>query len=243
MPHGRLSNIHEFNSLEKPEMKWLGKLIALTYDLLLGAFTGLAIFLLFLMIGVQFGALGWLFVPASCLIYYVSLLAHEMGHFIAALVAGLCIFEFGVWPVRVVRSGKNLRLLRFNMPFPWLGKVVALPRNSRLLLCKRMLLISGGPLANLLIAVATFALLYALGLRNRLHTSNSNNAVAALLLIVTSVNLFLFLANLRPRRTKKFYPDGAQLLDLIWHRQLVVQIWLAAVHPRAVCGHENSTGI
>jgi hypothetical protein len=189
-------------------MKWLGKLIALTYDLLLGGITGLAIFLLFLMIGVQFGALGWFFVPASCLIYYVSILAHEMGHLLAALLAGLCIFEFGVWPVRVVRSGKNLCLMRFDMPFPWLGKIV--------------------PLANLLIAITSFAILYALP-----TGKPSISAVAALLLIVASVNAFLFFANLRPRRTKKFYADGAQLLDLIRHPRLVTQNWLAGALSRA----------
>src|SRR5947207_5303393 len=126
-----------------------------------------------------------------------------MGHFIAARIAGLCIFEFGIWPVRLVRSSNKFRLMRFDMPFPQLGKVVALPTNSRLLSCKRLLLISAGPMTNVLIAITSFAVFYALPLGKP-----SISTVAALLLIVTSINMFLFVANLRPRGTKKFYPDG-----------------------------------
>jgi Peptidase family M50 len=209
-------------------MKWRPKLVAILFDLFLSVYFGLLILWLILIVGVPYGIrnLLLLFVPATLLIFFLSIFVHEIGHLVAAFLLGLKISLFAVWPFVVVRVRKRFHLRFFNSELSMLGAVGALPKNVNSLAWKRGLYICAGPTVNLVVAIGSLVLAYALnesqygswgqGPRsfwNRLMIPRS--APAMLLYMTSALNLFHFIASLRPLPIKNFNTDGAALLALI----------------------------
>jgi len=220
-------------------MKRIPKLFGIVYDLLLSVYFGVAVLWMTFVVGVPYGTLTLLllFFPALVVIFFISIFIHEFGHLIGAFATGLKITLFASWPLMVVRSGKGTQLRHFSLPPPMLGAVAASPRNVKHLAWKRALYLCTGPMANLLVAIGGLNLAYTvneshydIGNRasipfwNRLVTPH--NPAAILPHSFALVNLFFFMASLRPLPIKKFYPDGAALFTMISNSRVILQTWL-----------------
>jgi hypothetical protein len=220
-------------------MKWRTKLLGVGYDIFLSVYFGLAFFWLILVVGVPFGTRGLLLLllPAVCVIFFVSIFIHEIGHFTAAVAAGLKVTSFASWPMMITRSGRKWHLRPLNSPGTMLGAVGAFPTNVKHLAWKRGIYLSAGPMTSFLVAIASLVLAYALneglyGLSIRAPTSFWNrlmiprNGTALLLLTTSMINLFHFIASLRPVPIKESNTDGAALIALIRDRRSVLRKWL-----------------
>ena len=134
---------------------------------------------------------------------WFSVILHEAGHAIAALVEGFRLLAFAVKPFKVYRTTERWRL-------GWMGKsklsgfVAAVPRSTVRLRQRMIIFIAGGPIASLLAggAILAFAVLTQRTLPAWLHTQLS---------MVGACSLFLGIVNSIPRANRQFTTDGQRL--------------------------------
>lgn len=79
-------------------------------------------------------------------IFWASIVAHELGHLLAALASRMHVLLLVLGPVKFVREDGRFRL-RFNWRSPTPGLVLAIPRETHALR-RRMLLYASGSLAS-----------------------------------------------------------------------------------------------
>lgn len=140
----------------------------------------------------------------------LAIIPHELGHAIAARLAGFRVFAV------VIGIGKEVfkfRLADVTFRFHWLpiaGATVTAPKNARSFQLKRFFVISAGPIVNAIIAVMIF-LVWS-------NTRNESGAIDLLrpLPICLCANLWILLFNLWPRQTTSFNvgSDGKQLIKI-----------------------------
>jgi len=138
---------------------------------------------------------------------WISVVVHEAGHAIAAVVEGFKLLVFAVKPFKVYRTKECWRL-------GWLGKnqlsgfVSAVPRSTVRLRQRTIILVAGGPIASLVLggAILAFAVLAQRTLPAWLHTQ---------LIMIGACSLFLGFVNAIPRANPQVATDGHRLRMLL----------------------------
>ncbi|HEX7241865.1 MAG TPA: hypothetical protein VF263_16405 [Longimicrobiaceae bacterium] len=143
---------------------------------------------------------------------------HEVGHLLGGRIAGFRALLLVVGPLRVERSEVGTRVgLNRSLGLAG-GLAVSVPRDTRDLRRRTLLLVAGGPAASLLAGAAAYAARSGLGLG-----SLPAGAGAGAGTTLASVGLLAFavfsaaigVATLIPGRTSGFYTDGARILRLL----------------------------
>ena len=145
-------------------------------------------------------SLGWLLIP---LIWIVAVAIHEYGHVLGARIMGMTPYLLHIGPLQMwaLKRGWRMRWRRQRRGYG--GMVMAYlnpyagPRNQYLVM------IAGGPAANLIAAVVTALL--------AVYTQQPD--INAFLYGISGFNLAMAVANLLPRRLP-FANDG--MLLLVW---------------------------
>lgn len=129
---------------------------------------------------------------------------HEAGHLAGGLARGMRFLLYVVGPFQISRSAQGLR-------FDWVfnlgtfgGLAACIPRTDQPLRGQLLPMISGGPLASLLLALLGWGLYEA-----------SNGRWAAWALIVALLSAMIFLVTAFPMRAGGFMSDGAQFLEVL----------------------------
>jgi len=145
-------------------------------------------------------------IPLTLLYGFFATLVHEGGHWLGARLGGMTVIQAGAYGVEIQpqRRGARLRYGRRRKGQPFSGYVMAVDSARQPWRRARLLMIAGGPLMNLLVAVLTVAI----ALTARVHMG--------LLLAFAAINLTLGLANLVPT-FRRMHSDGGQLLA--WWRR------------------------
>ena len=137
---------------------------------------------------------------------YLSTLAHELGHALAARLVNWQLLAIAVGPIALRRTPHGSRLERNPLSRAWGGFVYAIPRDDRHLRRRRAVVVAGGPAASLLLGLLAFAALrlttgHGLWPTITLQTGLMSSAIALLTLV--------------PYRSRGLTSDGGQLLQLL----------------------------
>jgi hypothetical protein len=173
------------------------------------------------------GSVVWLVVGTLTIlgIFWASIIAHELGHLLAALAGGMRIFLVIFGPLKFVREGGRFRL-RINWRSTTPGCVLAIPTEIRNLRGRMLLYIGAGPFASLLLG----SLLLFIALHwnapsmpspppgvispTRFLWMPQSHAIAWISFGAV-LNLMLFVQNLIPDTVGGFTTDGGHLLALL----------------------------
>ena len=147
----------------------------------------------------------WLFAILFVLAVFFLVVVHEVGHLLAARMAGMALAGMQIGPIFLQAKKRGWSVHWSRSRRPTAGLAIAYPDPTRSLPRQFVLMTIGGPLANVVCAAA-FAVPWLL-----LPNGPGRIFVAALSL----ASVFTAMGNLIP--TSKFFPsDGFQLLR--WHR-------------------------
>lgn len=140
----------------------------------------------------------------------LAIIPHELGHVLAARLAGFRVFAV---VIGIGKEAFKFRLLDITVRFHWLpiaGGTITAPKTAQSFRSKRFFVILAGPMVNAAIAGVVF-LFWS-------HTRHESGAIGLLrpLPICLLANLWILLFNLWPRQTKSFNvaSDGKQLLKI-----------------------------
>lgn len=152
---------------------------------------------------------GLFWITFGCAVYGTTLI-HELGHFVLGDIVRFRLVGFGVGPASWTYAyGRWQRRVRYNQLFG--GHTAMVPRTSRHLRERAMILTAGGPLASLLIAIiGGISLLLIPG---PIWPAAIGRTVA----LATAFGLGDFLFNLLPMASQAQYSDGARIWQL-YHR-------------------------
>lgn len=142
-------------------------------------------------------------VPGAIAVYYLCVLVHEGGHLLGGLAGGARWLMITVGPLRVTRSNGRLHLDTFLRTGGFGGLTVVLPDTSRPMPPQLRLLIAGGPIASLVLALAGLAV-----------AQLAQGRVATYGAFVLAISGLLFALTVIPFRMQGFRNDAAQLLQL-----------------------------
>lgn len=177
------------------------------------------------------GTLGGL--SALLLATAASVMLHEAGHLIAALLLDFDVLGGSLGPIRAVRLHGKWSVRPSGRLFT--GSVIAIPRRNNATWRERMLcLVAGGPAATLLTMIVSAGLL--------VGCANPESWSARFLSALVELNFFLFVLGLFPNASaarsqndaRLFYsllqnkPEAEEIL--VYH--LLTQLQIAGVRPR-----------
>jgi hypothetical protein len=157
---------------------------------------------------------------------------HELGHALAARLVNWRLLTIAAGPLALRQTPKGLRLARNPLSRAWGGFVYAIPRDDRQLRRRRFVMVAGGPVASLLLA-----LLAAVGL----STSDGVGVWPAVASQVALMSLAIGVLTLVPYRSGGLTSDGGQMWQLLRggpgvEQRLATQLLLTAlvggVRPR-----------
>ena len=151
-------------------------------------------------------------------LYPLSVLAvvvHELGHLAGGRLGGMRFLMFVVPPIRITRTAAGVRITRARNFGSIGGLAASTPDPSRPLLPQMVPLILGGPLASLLLALASGAL--------AVTTTGTPQLLLATLAVVA---LLGFVFSAVPLKIGGMWTDGRQLLDLARGGALVERRWV-----------------
>lgn len=173
----------------------LGGLVGWGSDPLLGLF------------GITFGEASvspWVLIPSLVLSLIFVLAFHEAGHVVGGKLVGFrfLIFIAGPFKLYSTEGGIRLGLNRSLMLAGGLGGTV--PTDSRDLTRRTTVYVAGGPVASLLLTVATFGLLFA-----------APPSVGIILSTIAVASLLIGVVTLMPNRMGGFVSDGARIKMLL----------------------------
>lgn len=137
---------------------------------------------------------------------YLSTLAHELGHALAAWLVNWQLLTIAVGPIAVRRTPNGPRLERNPLSRAWGGFVYAIPRDDRHLRRRRAVVVAGGPLASLLLALLAAA---------AYQVATGDSLWATLLFQVGLMSALITLLTLVPYHSRGLTSDGGQLLQLL----------------------------
>ena len=146
-------------------------------------------------------------------VVWLGLVVHELGHLLAALFLGLRVEQVAVKPLQLVRRNGVLRLRFFLSDQD--GVVRVSPTGGRRFGQQMIVVVAGGPIANLGLALACLVAAwcvdpFSVPLVPRTHGGYWLDFVALM-------NLAVGLANLVPGRSRSLPSDGSQLAA--WRRK------------------------
>lgn len=142
--------------------------------------------------------------PGAIVVYYASVLVHELGHLAGGLIGRGRLLMMTVGPVRVVRGHHRWHVEPFLRAGGFAGLTVMLPDLSRPMRPQLLPLIAGGPLASLLLVVA--------GVAVAVWTDGRVAAYGALFALVSG---FLCACTMIPMRMQGFMNDAAQFIETL----------------------------
>ena len=157
---------------------------------------------------------------------------HELGHALAARLVNWRLLTIAAGPLALRQTPKGLRLARNPLSRAWGGFVYAIPRDDRQLRRRRFVMVAGGPVASLLLA-----LLAAVGL----SASDGVGVWPAVTSQVALMSLAIGVLTLVPYRSGGLTSDGGQMWQLLRggpgvEQRLATQLLLTAlvggVRPR-----------
>jgi Peptidase family M50 len=224
------------------------KLRSLAWKVLTGLVVGistaaLCLLLLWQMIVLEVdatsGSFGWLFVgiASSLGIVWATVIAHELGHLLAALAVRMRVDRVVIGPLTFVRDVGRFRL-RITWRSTTVGYVAARPTDVRDIRRRMFLFISAGPLVNLMVgSLLLWAAIH--GNESSLVPRRFGVVTPTILLwmpqshpiawldFAAVMNLMLFVASLIPGTAGGLTTDGGQLLallrgDLVSERQMLI---------------------
>lgn len=159
------------------------------------------------------GALSYvIFATGILLLHYLVIAAHEIGHLLAGKLVGFRFRYLVVGPVKIERQNNQFRLSRVSTRSMPGGLASAVPPDDHDLRRRMIIMISGGPLANLLIALLAVGVFLAMQ-----GAQHSLAAVVFLSTCILSATLFALdlLATLTPFLPSRFFSDGRLILELL----------------------------
>ncbi len=137
---------------------------------------------------------------------YLCTLTHEVGHALATRLVNWQLLTIAVGPVALRRTPHGARLERNPLSRAWGGFVYAIPRDDRHLRRRRAVVVAGGPLASLLLALLATAVWQA----------TTGSGLWPTLLFQTGLMSFtIAVLTLVPYRSGGLTSDGGQLLQLL----------------------------
>ena len=157
---------------------------------------------------------------------------HELGHALAARLVNWRLLTIAAGPLALRQTPKGLRLARNPLSRAWGGFVYAIPRDDRQLRRRRFVMVAGGPVASLLLA-----LLAAAGLA----ASDGAGVWRVVASQVGLMSLAIGVLTLVPHRSGGLTSDGGQMWQLLRggpgvEQRLATQLLLTAlvggVRPR-----------
>ncbi|GAA5072035.1 site-2 protease family protein [Lysobacter panacisoli] len=178
---------------------WLPPAWLTTIFKALQVLVGLAGFGLLLLSGIVMHSL-W-FIPFWCAAVLFTFVAHEAGHAAGALLVGGRVVQVQVGRVNIQLMRRGLRMRWKRGPREFAGFVQSMFAPDRPVARQAVIVIAGGPLANLLVAAVAFAGASAL----------RHHETGALLLGLCVFNLAIAIVNLIPTPSGAFGSDGLQL--------------------------------
>lgn len=149
----------------------------------------------------------WFMIAGSLIYAYFSILIHELGHLLLALLNGYDLKACAVGRFALVRTGKRMKLFRTHRQFAG-GFVLPVPRSLTRLRKRVFMMILGGPLASFL--------LFCLGSSPLLFARNwvANDYAGWWITFAAVYNLYIAVFNSLPLRIGYLTTDGGRLLDL-----------------------------
>ncbi len=135
----------------------------------------------------------------------VSIVLHECGHLLAALLVGFDVLAICLGPVRAVHSYGKWRLEYSGRLMT--GSISAIPRTSNHWRDRVLMIVSGGPVITLLLAcVASFSVLY----------GPFHGWPKTFLGAMAQLNVFLFVLGLIPNARTARVRNDARLFAIFW---------------------------
>lgn len=161
----------------------------------------------------------WLVINVS---WWLGMVVHEMGHFVACLPAG--------WKPLLINFGRNrsIPLLRFGGATFRLGLgsnggyVIAVPKNRKHYRLKMAIFVAGGPAATAMLMTASFALAKTMDARGL----DWQYSVPPM--VFGAIQAWMLVTNLFPCRTKSAASGGQGSSDglVLWHLLTANTEWL-----------------
>lgn len=149
------------------------------------------------------------------LIMFFVILWHELGHIFGGLLVGDKFGFLAVGPLWVEKENDGLKW-RLNKDLGTFGGLAfVIPQKNQLSFkVKRSMMVGGGPIASLILALGTFGI----------ATFPAVGAYLDLLLkICAFFSLFIFIVTIIPMKTGGFMSDGMQLLKIFQGDQAAKQ--------------------
>jgi Zn-dependent protease len=182
-----------------------------------------------------------LLITGSLIAFIATLCLHELGHLVGGWLVGFRFMLFIVGPLKIVREGEVIRA-RLNRDISLAGGLAsAMPSDDYDLGRRMAVLIAGGPLTSLLLAVLSLGL--AVWLNDPAPSGSAWSVGAFFAVVLGMTNLAIGVVTLIPGKTSGFDTDGAQLLDYLrggqrGERRLLIAALAAAstrgTRPRAL---------
>lgn len=183
-----------------------------------GACIGVAFAASGFLVGRQVASMPW-FIAGLVLGLWPNVVLHELGHLLAGMATGMRPIALGIGPLRYERTLAGWRSYRGSVQHGIAGFAALLPHGQRSEgRTAQAMMLAGGPLANLLIALACFV---------AVPTLDGSPRLSAGLLGLGGVALVMGVANLLPFTVASGWrSDGRNLLDLV-HRAPDAALYLA----------------
>ncbi|MBZ2187743.1 M50 family metallopeptidase [Alcanivorax sp. JB21] len=137
--------------------------------------------------------------------FFVSVMVHEGGHFVAGRLAGLQWMTVTAGPLRLTRLRSGVSVQWFRNDSSIGGLVLMVPGTVPISRTGWAAFVLGGPVANLLFSAVLIGVLRV----------GVTAAWQGPLLLLALVSLFLGVLNLLPFRASGFSTDGRNLLDIL----------------------------
>lgn len=162
----------------------------------------------------------------------ISIVLHEAGHLIAAILMNFKVLGLALGPFRVVHSSGRWEF-RFTPPSLFSGSVSAIPRSTKHWRARMLVVVAGGPIATVVTGVAAGVLLL-----SQPADGSTNPFLGAL----TQLSLFIFVLGLIPNGRDARVRNDARLVlvlcrdsdeareILLYH--LLTQLEVAGTRPR-----------
>jgi Peptidase family M50 len=148
----------------------------------------------------------FIFIVSLFVYLQISILIHELGHFIFAVFNGFDLNCFAVGKWVIVKRGQRLKLCRTDSKIAG-GFVQPSPKSLNALNKRLFMMILGGPVASLLLFIVGVIPLLFPGLA-------SNHEIVRLIAFVSILNFYLAVLNFLPLKIGHVKTDGGRMLDL-----------------------------